>query len=112
MCYLVRHHQAGAAEGGSAPVPPSLDRVRPRWIGAVAAAIIGGVALAAIVAPSSTSAPMRNSESAVPAPITSNAAAAVPIAAMVETGSAPVDDGVPNTSDVAKAGVGQCHHGL
>ena len=112
MCYLVRHHQAGAAEGGSAPVPPSVDRVRPRWVGAVGAALIGGLAVAAIVAPSSTSTPtLRDRESAAPAPITSSAAA-VPMAAVVETGSAPVDDGAPNTSDVAKAGMGQCEHGL
>ena len=112
MCYLVRHHQAGAAEGSSAPQPPSLDRVRPRWIGAVAAALIGGLALAAIVAPSSTSAPVRDRESAAPAPITSSAAVVVPVAAVVEPGSAPVDDGVPTPSDVAKAGMGECHHGL
>ena len=35
------------------------------------------------------------------------------MAAAVETGSASQDDGVPSTSsDVAKAGMGQCHHGL
>jgi hypothetical protein len=34
------------------------------------------------------------------------------MAAKVETGAPQVDDGVPNTSDVAKAGLGQCHHGL
>ena len=57
MCYLVRHHQAGAAEDASAPIPPSVARVRPRWAGAAVAALIGGLAVAAIVAPSSTSAP-------------------------------------------------------
>jgi hypothetical protein len=113
MCYLVRHHQARATEGGSAPVPPSLDRVRSRWAGAVGAALIGGLAVAAIVAPSSTSSPtLRDMESAAPAPIASSTAAAVPMAAVVETGSAPVEDGAPSTSEVAKAGMGQCHHGL
>jgi hypothetical protein len=112
MCYLVRHHQAGASEGGRAPQPPSLDRVRPRWVGAVGAALIGGLAVAAIVAPSSTSPPVRDRESAAPAPITSSAAAAVPMAAVVEAGSPPADDGVPGTSDVAKAGMGHCEHGL
>src|SRR5688572_14669521 len=108
MCYLVRHHQARAAEGGSAPQPPGLDRVRQRWSGAVAAALISGLAVAAIVAPSSTPSPtLRDSESAAPAPITSNAAPAVPTAGVVETGSAPTDDGVPGTSEVAKAGMGQ-----
>jgi hypothetical protein len=113
MCYLVRNHQARAEEGGSAQVPPSLGRVRPRWTGAVAAALIGGFALAAIVAPSSTSSPtLRDRQASAPAPIESSAAAAVPMAARVETGAPPVDDGVPNNSDVAKAGMGQCHHGL
>jgi hypothetical protein len=36
----------------------------------------------------------------------------VPMASVVETGSPPADDGVPSSSDVAKAGMGQCHHGL
>lgn len=113
MCYLVRHHQAGAAEGGSAPVPPSLDRARSRWTGAVAAALIGGLAVAAIVAPTSTSSPtLRDRESAAPAPITTSTATAVPMAAVVETGSTSADDGVPSTSDSAKAGMDQCHHGL
>jgi hypothetical protein len=111
MCYLVRHHQPGAAEGRSAPVPPSLDRVRSRWAGAVGGALIGGLAVAAIVAPSLTSPPLPDRESAAPAPITSSAAA-VPMAAVIETGSTPADDGVPSTSDVAKAGMGQCEHGL
>ena len=112
MCYLVRQHQAGAGEGASAPQPPSVDRVRPRWAGAVAAALIGGLAVAAIIAPSTTSTPtLRDRESAAPAPIATSAAP-VPMAGVVETGLAPADDGVPSTSDVAKAGIGQCHHGL
>ena len=112
MCYLVRHHQARAGEGGSARQPPSLDRIRPRWAGAVAAALIGGLAVAAIIAPSSTSSPtLRDKESVAPA-VASTAGAAVPMAAVVDMGSAPADDGVPNTSEVAKAGMGQCHHGL
>jgi len=111
MCYLVRHHQAGAAEGGTAPQPPSLDRVRPRWIGAAAAALIGGLAVAAIVTPTSTSAPVRDTQAA--APIATSAAVAVPVAAVVEPGSSvPADDGVPTSSDVAKSGMGECHHGL
>jgi hypothetical protein len=110
MCYLVREKQAGAAERGGATLPPSLDRVRPRWIGAVAAALIGGLAVAALVAPPSTSPPLNTKDSA-PAPLASRAVAA-PMGAVVEQGSVPVDDGVPSASDVVKAGVGDCHHGL
>src|SRR5512145_1929276 len=98
MCYLVREQQAGAAERGGATLPPSHDRLRPRWAGAVAAALIGGLAVAALVAPPSTE-PVLNRTDSGPAPLASKAVA-VPTAAVVEQRSAPVDDGVPGTSDV------------
>jgi hypothetical protein len=111
MCYLVREKQAEAAERGGATLPPSLNRLRPRWAGAVAAALIGGLAVAALVAPPSTP-PLLNTKDSAPAPLASRAVT-VPAAAVVEQGSAlPVDDGVPSTSDVVKAGMGHCDHGL
>jgi len=110
MCYLVREKQAEAAERGGATLPPSLNRLRPRWVGAVAAALIGGLAVAALVAPPSTP-PLLNTKDSAPAPLASRAVA-VPTAAVVEQGSAPVDDGVPSASDVVKAGMGHCDHGL
>ena len=111
MCYLFREQQAGAAERGGATLPPSLDRLRPRLIGAVAAALIGGLAVAAIVAPRSASPLLEAKNSAAPAPIAARSVA-VPTTTVVEQGSALVDDGVPSASDVAKAGMGHCDHGL
>jgi hypothetical protein len=111
MCYLYREQQAGAAERGGATLPPSLDRLRPRMIGAVAAALIGGLAVAAIVAPRSASPLLETKNSAAPAPIAVRSVA-VATPAVVEQGSAPVDDGVPSASDVVKAGMGLCDHGL
>jgi hypothetical protein len=108
MCYLFHEQQAGAAERGGATLPPSLDRLRPRLIGGVAAALIGGLAVAAIVAPPSL---LNAKDSAAPAPLAARAVA-VPMTAVVEQGSAPVDDGVPSASDVVKAGLGHCDHGL
>ena len=109
MCYLIREQQAGAEERGGATLPPSL-RLRPRWAGAAAAALIGGLAVAALVAPSPTS-PLLSTKDSAPAPITSTAVV-VPTSAVVRQGSAPVDDGVPSASDVVKVGMGECHHGL
>lgn len=107
MCYLIREQQAGAAERGGAALPPSLERLRSRWIGAVAAALMGGLAVAAIVAPPSASPPLEAKASAAPL-----AAGAVPTPAVVELGSTPVDDGVPSAPDVVRAGLGHCDHGL
>ena len=111
MCYLVREKQAGAAERGGSTLPPSLDRLRPRLIGAVAAALIGGLAVAAIVAPPSASPLLNAKNSAAPAPLAARVVT-VPTTAAVEQGSAPVDDGVPSASDVVKAGMGHCEHDL
>jgi hypothetical protein len=111
MCYLIREQQAGAAERGGAALPPSLDRLRTRWIGAVAAALIGGLAVAAIVAPPSASPPLAAKASAAPAPLAASAVA-VPTPAVVELSSTPVDDGVPSAPDVVRAGLGHCDHSL
>ena len=108
MCYLVRQHQAEAGRESSA-TPPSFN-VRPRWIGAAAATLVGGLALAAFVAPSST--PLVSAkEAAGPAPIAAKAAPA-PMVPVVERTSIGVDDGVPSSADVVKAGSGPCHHDL
>lgn len=120
MCYLVRQSQAEAERGG-ATTPPSLHSTRPRWAAAIAAALIGGVAVAALVGSPST--PPQMSAKEIPGPLATQAQA-VPVTAAVQQGSqqgfqqgsqqgsAPVDDGVPTASDVVKAGMGDCHHGL
>ena len=109
MCYLVRHQQAEAGRGSPA-TPPSFDGLRPRWIGAAAATLVGGLALAAFVVPSST--PLLTAqEAAGPAPIVAKTEP-VPLVPVVEPSSVQVDDGVPASSEMAKAGSGLCHHGL
>ncbi len=110
MCYLVREHRAGAAERGGAALPPGLERLRPRWIGAVGAALVGGLAVAAIVAPPLGSPPAKANDPAAPATF---AAKAVPTQAIAQQGSStPVDDGVPGATDRARAGLGHCDHDL
>ena len=110
MCYMIRQTQSEPERAGTT-LPPSLDRLRARWIGAVAAALIGGLAVAALVAPASSPPLVNATQPAVLAPIAVRTPA-VPATGVVEQTSLPVDDGVPSTSDVAKAGLGHCEHGL
>jgi hypothetical protein len=110
MCYLVRQSQAEAERGGTTP-SPSLHSPRPRWIAGIAAALIGGLAVAAFVGPPTTPPLMNAKEPTTLAPVASRTPA-VPTTGVVEQSSTPVDDGVPTASDVVKAGIGDCHHGL
>ena len=111
MCYMIRQTQSEPERGGTT-LPPSFDRLRARWVGAVAAALIGGLALAALVAPASSPPRVNAKQPEVLAPIAVRTPA-VPVTGVVEQTSVSVDDGVPSTtSDVAKAGLGHCEHGL
>ena len=107
MCHLVREPKAFAGEGAGDSVPPRPQGLRPRWAGALAAVFLGGVAVAALVAPPSTTpAPdVKPTVAAVPA----TSFVATPTATDVERGTLPADDGVPDTA--MKAG-GDCHHAL
>lgn len=111
MCYLIREQRAGAAQAGDTAVPPHLDRMRPRWAGAVAAALIGGLAVAAIVTPASVSPLLSADESAPAAPLAAGAVTA-PTQAAFRQSSMPVDDGVPEKQDTLKAGMGDCSYEL
>jgi hypothetical protein len=80
--------------------------------GALGAALVGGLALAALVTP----APVPQEASAQP-PV----ASAVPVVLKTErvptaaSGAGPslgVDDGVPGSTDLKKAALGGCHHDL
>jgi hypothetical protein len=118
MCYLLHQRQPEAEPSGTG-VPPSLGRVRPRWIGAAVATLIGSLAVAAGLGvplwtspPPSAKAVAAPAAPAVPTPLASRSIS-LPIVPVVEQTSGPVvDDGVPTSSDVAKAGMGDCHHGL
>ncbi len=111
MCYLIREQRDGAALADDTAVPQSLDRLRPRWVGAVAAALIGGLAVAAIVAPPSVSPLSSAKDSAAPAPLAASAVA-LPTEAAFRQSSTPVDDGVPTAPDTVKTGMGHCNHAL
>ena len=110
MCYLVRQQQAGAEHGSTLP-PGVVDRIRPRWVGAAAAALVGGLALAAFVAPPSTP-PQQEAKPGTVAPVAARTMGAAPTTPVLEQTSTSLDDGVPAASDVAKSGAGNCHHGL
>jgi hypothetical protein len=111
MCYSLRHSQkahAGteAADGAPASEPGNL---RPRLAGAIAAVLVGGLALAAFVSPQAPPPEVTAKKSAV--------APAVPFELktldVVTISSAqralPADDDVPTS--VGKS-TGDCHHGL
>lgn len=106
MCYLARQHQAPLEED-AATTTTQTPSVRPRWIGAAVAALVGGVALAAFLAPAVPPASADEATVGPQQPVVSTVSAA-PVA---ERSSISPDDGVP-TADVAKAGDSSCHHGL
>lgn len=117
MCYVVRHHHSAAVESG-APASETQEQptgMRPRWAGAaVAAALIGGVALAAsYVSPSAERSPAAERTAAPAAPVA--AAGTQEIIRTSTSGggtSLPADDGVPTSPDVARAAAGPCEHGM
>ena len=108
MCYRVREHRAGAAESGDASQPRGLGRLRPRWTGAIAAALMGGLAVAAIVASPSASTLSNAKQSGAPAPLAAKLVAG-PTGAGVEHSSAPP---APDDEVARAAGVGHCDHDL
>lgn len=111
MCELVREQQARAMETGAATQPPGPARLRPVWAAAVVAALVGGVAVAALVAPQPAAPIVEAKQPAAPAPVVSKVMAAPP-ATVIEQGSTGLDDGVPGYPSGARAGGGDCHHSL
>jgi hypothetical protein len=114
MCYLVRQQQAEAAPGGSVE-PPGFGSVRPRWVGAAAAMLIGGLAVAAALVTTPSQAPQVQSarEAGAPLPVATRSTPLPAAAGGVEQTALPMDDGVPGSStEMVKAGAGGCSHGL
>ena len=108
MCYQLRH-QAAPRPAPEESAPSGFDRLRPRWIGAAAATLVGGLALAAFVAPSPSSAPTLDTrDNAVTTPVAARAAQS-PGGAGTEQRSLPADDGVPTGGEMQRAGIGHCH---
>lgn len=117
MCYLARQQQAQSQPEATVPPLEPGSRLRPRWAGAIATALVGGVAMAALVVPSWT--PPSATERDPTAP-TTMVTGAGPLTLARTTLGAPVleqtattaDDDVPTAGDTLKAGVGGCHHGM
>lgn len=108
MCYQLRH-QATPGPAREEGASPGIDRLRPRWIGAAAATLVGGLALAAFVAPSPSSAPTLDTrDNAATTPVAARSAQSPGEAGTMQR-SAPVDDGVPTGGEMQKAGIGHCH---
>ena len=107
MCYLARQHQA-PLEDDVAAAPTQTPAIRPRWVGAAVAAVMGVFALAAVLAPSVPPASADEAASVGPQPVASNLSAA-PVA---ERSPISPDDGVPTSTDVARSAEGSCHHGV
>lgn len=106
MCHVVGQQYAEPEPRGSAP--PALERLRPRWAAAAGAALIGTFALA-FVSPSTEP----------PVPEAKPATAVTPVVAKSGMGpdrvvepAAGLDDGVPTVAGKAKAGLGNCSHGM
>ena len=114
MCHLIREDAMEPEPKGAGATPPSLQAPRPRWLVGGAVALVGGLALAALVAPSSLpEQPVPKHTAATVAPVP---AKATPVSneKVIEhlTIGGGVDDGVPMTSDLAKAKAHDCMEGL
>jgi hypothetical protein len=111
MCHLVRE-ESFESEPGRQGQPAQPPRVRPRRAAVVAALLVGGFAVAALLAPSKVSplsAPVA-ARSDVHAALGS--LQAVPAAGGLERTALPADDDVPTAADVARPGAAPCHHGM
>ena len=109
MCYGIRAEQAEPGREGASQPSSGLERLRPRVAGAVAAVLVAGFAVAALI---ETPAPPRVviEKPAVPVPAAEKAA--VPVKGVVEQTSVGVDDGVPTALNETRRSGGDCHHGL
>ena len=113
MCYLVRQQQPELETGGVAS-PPQVPGVRPRWAGAGAIALFGGLALAGALLTTPSMAPQAHDarDRAAPLPVAERSTQ-LPTGGGVRETALQMDDGVPTSmTDVPKASAGHCHHGL
>lgn len=112
MCYLVRQQQPELEVGGVAQ-PPGPGSMRPRWAGATAFAVFGGLALAGSLLTTPSMAPqVHSAKESAPLPVAQRSTQ-LPAGGGVQETALGVDDGVPtSTTDVPKATAGNCHHGL
>jgi hypothetical protein len=117
MCYLVRQQQPEEERAGTPPLS-SPERLRPRLIGAGAAALIGSLAVAAALVVPPPKPPVSEAKSvgaAAPAAVKSmpsNPGVNVTAEGGIERISMPGDDEVPTRSDFVKSGLSHCDHDL
>jgi hypothetical protein len=116
MCYQIRQFEREPEPGRTTP-SSSFHFPSPRWGGAIAATLVAGLAVAALVAPSQAPRLVDKHEAAaVPVASRFTAAqesmrsAAEPPAALAGKGITLVDDGVPTEFETVKAG--NCQHGM
>lgn len=110
MCYLV-HEQQPEWEHRGTTLPDGPQRMRPRWAGALAAALVGGVAFAALLVPKSV--PPEAAvvqQAAAPQATVAARGSMVPTGTVIEQTTAGIDDGVP--APAMKAAASPCQHGL
>lgn len=115
MCYLVRQQQPELETGGASLPPPSSSGLRPRWAGAGAIAVFGGLALAGSLLTTPSMAPQVHAAKDGGAPLQQAAqrTTQLPAGGGVEKTALPMDDDVPiTTGDTPKAAFGNCHHGM
>ncbi|HET8747632.1 MAG TPA: hypothetical protein VFM98_18685 [Ramlibacter sp.] len=113
MCYLVRQQHPELEAGGVAQ-PPGPSSARPRWAGATAFAVFGGLALAGTLLTTPSMAPQLDGakQSGAPLPVAQRSTQ-LPAGGGVQETALGVDDGVPtSTTDTPKGIAGNCHHGL
>jgi hypothetical protein len=108
MCYALHHRSDAFEPEGS--TPPQPRRQLPRWLGAGLATLVGGVAVAGMLAlaPAST-----GRQEAAPAPVMVKTSSPLPVAAAPgDARMLPADDDLPTAPAPMRAGVGHCHDGL
>lgn len=112
MCYLARHQQATLEKGTITP-PKEAGQHRPRWAGAGAAALVAGLAFAAVLVPPAVPPVSADEAQAVVATVASTLTPA-PVAPVVEqvSISTTLDDVAAAPEDGAKAAGGACSHDL
>jgi hypothetical protein len=117
MCHLYREEQLQPEPEGKGATPPSLQMPRPRWAMAGALALVGGLALAALVTPSSLPEAPVQQRAAAAAPMKASPAKLQPVSneTVNEHLTLGVDDAVPASAaemTMTKAQATNCMEGL
>jgi hypothetical protein len=121
MCYRIRQENIAADVAGATPPKEATgpQRLRPGWIGAGAAALVAGLAAAALVMPRSAAVepqPPQPQQAVAPAaPAAPAAVTPISFTTIIDqtVSTLTLDDGVPAPSqDVARSAVSHCQDGL